>query len=122
MANSDLHMMRFFLRFLRECFDVKDSELAFNLNVYTGNGLSVRQIERYWLDSLGLPRECLRKHVVDHRTPTTTGVKKGKLPYGVATVRVARSTWLIQHIYGAIQEYGSSKSRAGSDSRLDQGR
>ena len=106
LTNSDIHLMRFFLRFLRSCFGIDDSELAFHLTLYTGNGLTVQQIEAHWLKMLLLPRTCLRKHVVDNRTPTTTGTKIGKLPYGTATLRVLRSTQLVQHIYGAIQEYG----------------
>jgi hypothetical protein len=105
LSNSDVNLMRFFLRFLRSCFEVPDEDLAFNLNVYTDNGLTIEEIESHWLRELELPRSCLRKHVLDHRTATTTGLKKGKLPYGTACLRVARSTKLLQHIYGAIQEY-----------------
>lgn len=105
LSNSDIHLMQFFLRFLRECFEVPDGDVTFRLNVYTDNGLTIEEIEARWLTELALPRSCLRKHVLDHRTPTTTGRKQGKLPYGTACIRVARSTRLLQHIYGAIQEY-----------------
>jgi hypothetical protein len=43
---------------------------------------------------------------VDYRTTTTTGKKANKLPYGVGNLDVNRSTRIVQHIYGAIQEYG----------------
>ena len=106
LTNSDVHMVKFFLRFLRECFDVPDEDMALHLNVYLNNGLTLDEVERYWLSELALPRSCCRRHIVDHRTPTTTGLKRGKLPYGVVNIRVGRSTSLLQHIYGAIQEYG----------------
>jgi hypothetical protein len=32
-------------------------------------------------------------------------VGRSKLPHGVCTLRV-QSTWIVQHNYGAIQEYG----------------
>ena len=60
----------------------------------------------YWLRALQLPRECLRGHTLNHRPTSSSGKKTNKLPYGVCTLRVRRSTWLVQHIYGAIQEYG----------------
>jgi hypothetical protein len=93
-----------FVRFLRDCFGIPDEDLA--VYVYTGNGLTIREIEDRWLDALDLPRAALRKHSINKRPAPTSGVKKNKLPYGVARLDVARSTWLVQHIYGAIQEYG----------------
>jgi transposase-like protein len=106
LANSDVNLTRLFLRFLSSCFDIQANQLAFCLHVYTGNGLTIQEIEKRWLTELSLPRSCLRKHSINLRPAPTSGVKTNKLPYGVATVRVLRSTWLVQHIYGAIQEYG----------------
>lgn len=104
-ANSDLAMIRFFAHFLRECFDVAGADMALNLNVYLGNGLSLADVERHWLDALQLPRECLRKHQVNHFPTSTSGRRVNKLPYGVCTLKVKRSTPIVQHIFGAIQEY-----------------
>jgi transcriptional regulator with XRE-family HTH domain len=106
LANSDVNMVRMFLRFLRECFGVEDDALTVRLNVYTGNGLSIEQIEDYWLDELDLPRSCLRGHTLNHRPTSSSGKKLNRLPYGVCQLRVRKSTDLVQHIYGAIQEYG----------------
>jgi len=103
-ANSDLNMVRFFLRFLSECFDLPPQRIGLRLNVYTGNGLALRQVEDYWLKGLGLPRSCLRKHTVNHFPTSSSGKKRNKLPYGVATLTLY-STRVAQHIYGAIQEY-----------------
>jgi hypothetical protein len=106
LANSDLNLVRMFWRFLRDCFGIDAGLITVRFHVYTGNGLSVRQIEDRWLSALGLPRACLRKHALNRPPAPTSGVKKGKLPYGVCSFSVRRSTWLAQHIYGAIQEYG----------------
>lgn len=105
LANSDVHMVRFFKRFAAECFGVADEDFSVRLNVYTGNGLSIEQIESYWLEALELPRSCLRKHMVNHFPTSSSGEKRNKLPHGVCTLRVLRSTRIVQHIYGAIQEY-----------------
>ena len=105
-VNSDPHMLRLFLRFLRKCLGVDAQRFRISLNVYTGNGLSVLEIERYWLDLLQLPRSSLRKHTLDHTPTSSSGLAWNKLPYGVCSLTVARSTNLVQHIYGAIQEYG----------------
>ena len=105
-ANSDVEMIRFFWRFLRDFFSLGAEDVTVRINVYTGNGLSVEQIEDRWLARLGLPRGCLRKGIVNHLPTSSSGQRKNKLPYGVCTLRVKRSTPIVQHIYGAIQEYG----------------
>jgi hypothetical protein len=103
-ANSDVHMIRFFTTFLRESLGVPDSQLALRLNVYTNNGLTVEQIEGFWLDLLGLPKTCLRAHSINHFPTSSSGRRRNKLPHGVCTLRI-HSTKLVQHVFGAIQEY-----------------
>lgn len=104
-GNSDPHLVRFFLGFLRRCFDVQDSEVSLRLNVYTTSGLSVAEIERYWLQLLELPSSGCRKHTLDHFPTSSSGSKVNRLPFGVCTVGTSQ-TRIVQHIYGAIQEYG----------------
>jgi transposase len=104
-ANSDVNMVRFFVRFLRQSLEVPEDRIRLNLNVYTGNGLSIEEIEQYWLKALDLDPSCLRAHIVNHFPTSSSGRKRDRLPYGVCFVKV-HSTRLVQHIYGAIQEYG----------------
>ena len=68
--------------------------------------LSIEEIERHWLDQLDLPESSLRKHTLNHMPTSSSGRAKNKLPYGVCTLRV-HNTWMLHHIYGAIQEYGA---------------
>jgi hypothetical protein len=105
MVNSDLHVMRLFRRFLKDRLDVKDDAIRIALNVYTNNGLTLEQIEWRWLDGLALDRSSLRKHTLDHMPTSSSGRGRSKLPYGVCNLAV-HSTRLVQHIFGAIQEYG----------------
>jgi hypothetical protein len=104
LANSDTNLIRFFCRFVREVFDVPTDAFSVRLNVYMNNGLTIDEIENHWLESLDLPRSCLRKHSLDSMPTSSSGRRKNKLPYGVCTVSVY-STRIVQHIYGAIQEY-----------------
>jgi transposase-like protein len=105
LVNSDVHMLGFFARFLRISFDLDSNRFGIRLNVYTGNGLSIPQIEDFWLGALELPRTCLRKHTINHAPTSSSGKRKRKLPYGVCFLVVYKSTPIVQHIYGAIQEY-----------------
>lgn len=104
-TNSDLTMMRVFRDFLIDCMRVDLDRLTLRLNVYTNNGLSIAAIERHWLEALDLPPSCARRHSLNHTPTSSSGRSKRRLPYGVCTLTVG-STQLIQHIYGAIQEYG----------------
>jgi hypothetical protein len=104
-ANSDGPMVRLFARFLRESLAVTNDRFRFHLNVYTNNGLSIEEIESHWIDLLEVPRTSLRKHQLDHYPTSSSGRKRRRLPYGVCTLGVARSTPELQHIYGAIQAY-----------------
>jgi AcrR family transcriptional regulator len=104
LANSDVNMVSFFRRFLRECFDVPAERFRMRLNVYLGNGLTISSIEHYWLAALELPASVLGKHSIDHFPTSSSGAKKNRLPYGVCTLGVC-DTRIVQHIYGAIQEY-----------------
>ena len=103
-ANSDIAMVRFFGGFLRTSFDVPDERFTIRLNVYTGNGLSLEEIEDRWLSELSLPRSSLRSHIVNHFPTSSSGQKRNRLPYGVCTLKL-HDTRVAQHIYGAIQEY-----------------
>jgi hypothetical protein len=114
LVNSDVHMVAFFRRFLTECFRIQAEDLALSLHVYTGNGLSVRAIEEYWLNALELPRSCLRKHAINAYPTSSSGRKRHKLPYGVCSLTVYR-TRVAQHIYGAIQEYAGFEEPAWLD-------
>jgi hypothetical protein len=101
-VNSDAEMIRFFLRFLR-LLDVPDERIRLSVNVHLGNGLTLAEIEGWWLDRLELPRSCLRKATVNRASSASKQIRK-PLVYGTARITV-NSTRLVQSIYGAIQEY-----------------
>jgi DNA-binding transcriptional regulator YdaS (Cro superfamily) len=105
LVNSDLPMITFFARFARESLGVVDARFVLSLNVYLGNGLGIGEIEDHWLSALRLDRTALRKHQLNHMPTSSSGRKRNKLPYGVCSLGVKRSTDLVQHIFGAIQEY-----------------
>jgi hypothetical protein len=110
-SNSDPNMTCLFRRFLTVAMAVPVERIRLSLNVYTNNGLGIEEIETHWLDLLELPRSCVRKHTLNHMPTSSSGRARNKLPYGVCTVRV-NSTQVLQHIHGAIQEYGGFEEPA----------
>lgn len=104
LANSDPDLLRLFVVFLRRCYDAEVSRIAVSCNLFTDHLARQREIEDFWLRTLGLPRSCLRKSIVNVYSKYSKKKRKNKLPYG--TCKVAYSdTRTVQSIYGAIQEY-----------------
>lgn len=97
-------MVAFFLRFLRSCFGVSESKISIRCNLFADHQDRQREIEEFWLESLGLPRTCLRRSMVNQFSKYSKKKRLNKLPYGTCRLTVC-DTKLVQHIYGAIQEY-----------------
>jgi AcrR family transcriptional regulator len=102
-TNSDPEMVRTFVEFLRRCYRVTPDRLRLTLNVHLSNGLGLSEIEECWLARLDLPRRSLGCHTVN-RYSRASARRRRTLPYGTARI-VVHSTFVIQSIYGAIQEY-----------------
>jgi hypothetical protein len=100
-VNSDPNMVKLFIRFLRDEFNVENSEVAVRIHCHTTDTEEIGRIEDYWLKLLMLPHSCLRKTYIKQGSDTRHNVLRN----GVCDIRVHR-TELVQHIYGAIQEYG----------------
>ena len=85
----------------RTTFDIAPEDFRMTVNVYLTNGLSIEQIERYWLNALDLPATCVRKHIIDFKPTSSSGQKRNKLPYGVLQLAAGqhpdRATHLRRH-------------------------
>lgn len=103
LTNSDPNMIKFFLQFLKEFYQVPENKIKIQINCYTNNGLFVEEIESYWLDFLSLPRSCLHATMVNKK-PCSSKSKRPKLLYGVVQLRVC-DTKLLHSILGSVQEY-----------------
>jgi hypothetical protein len=106
-TNSDRDMMRTFLQFLRECYGVRPQDVRLTLNIHLNNGLSLAEIEDWWRAGLHLPRESLGSHTVNRYSRASARTRR-TLPYGTARI-VVHSTFILQTIYGAIQEYAGTE-------------
>jgi transcriptional regulator with XRE-family HTH domain len=103
-TNSDPEMVKFFARFLRQCFGLRDQRFAVTCNLFADHVERQREIEDFWLRTLELPRSCLRKSIVNVYSKHSQKKRRNKLPYGTCRLAV-HDTAVVQSIYGAIQEY-----------------
>lgn len=99
-VNSDPHMLRLMMRFLREEMGIQDDEIRLKIHCHFADRETQQTIEQYWIDLLQLPA-CA---VVKTQYKKGSDFHKNILTNGVCGIAVYRSQ-LVQHIYGAIQEY-----------------
>ncbi|HEY2542071.1 MAG TPA: hypothetical protein VGH92_03370 [Gaiellaceae bacterium] len=104
-SNSDPEVLVFFASFLREHFGVADAKMLVACNLFADHVDRQREIERYWLDRLGLPPSSLRKSMVNVYSKYSKKTRTNRLPYGTCKL-IVHSTRIVQTIYGSIQEYG----------------
>jgi hypothetical protein len=104
-SNADPVMARFFVDFLKTYFGLSGDEIRITCHLYADHLEKQAEVEKHWLDALGLPTESLRKSVVNVYSKYSKRKRIGNLPFGTCRVVVSR-TWVIQTIYGAIQELG----------------
>jgi hypothetical protein len=96
-------MLALFAQFLRRSYSVPVTDICLFVNCFDGNGLTVGEIESWWLDRLELPRSCLRAATVNRPSSASKG-RRRQLLFGTLRIQV-NSTFIVQSIYGAIQEY-----------------
>ena len=114
LTNSDVHLVRFFRRFVSECFSVS-GEGCGKADVYTGNGLSLYDIESYWLDALGLPRCVFRKHKSQPLPDLEQRRKEEQAPVrGLRPPSASEHTCRAAHLRRPIRRTPGSRSRGGS--------
>jgi hypothetical protein len=104
LANSDPDLLRLFVTFLRRCYDADVARIAISCNLFADHVERQREIEEFWLGTLGLPGSCLRKSIVNVYSKYSQKKRRNKLPYGTCKVSYS-DTAVVQSIYGAIQEY-----------------
>jgi hypothetical protein len=103
LANSDPAVIRFFAEFLRVEFGVPDEQFRVTCNLFTDHESRQREVEDFWLATLGLRRTSLCKSIVNRYSRYSQKKRKNKLPYGTCRLAV-HSTEILQTIYGSIQE------------------
>ena len=103
LANADPAVIRHFAEFLRVEFGVADEQFRVTCNLFADHERRQREIEDFWLATLGLRRTCLCRSFVNRYSRSSQKKRKNKLPYGTCRIAV-HSTEIVQTIYGSIQE------------------
>jgi hypothetical protein len=98
--NTDPYMLKLFMQFLREQLQVEEGLVSLQVFYHTKDESEIARIRQYWMDWLELPQDT---HINMQLKIGTTSRKKRYLN-GICAIDLNR-TEILQHIYGAIQEY-----------------
>jgi hypothetical protein len=110
-TNSDPEMARFFVKFLRTYFNLRDENIKITCNLFADHLERQREIEQFWLETLALPSSSLCKSTVNVYSKYSKKKRINKLPYGTCRVVVSR-TRIVQSIFGSTQEYAGFERQA----------
>lgn len=105
LTNSDPELLSYFVEFLRRHFEVSGARFKVACNLFADHLDRQIEIERFWLERLGLDERSLRKSTVNTYSKYSQKKRLNKLPYGTTAV-VVDDTRIVQTIFGSIQELG----------------
>lgn len=101
-VNGDSFLLKMFVCFVRQFFEIEESSIRVNIRYYPGNGFSIEEVENYWKAQLGLTDA---KYRISESNDSRSKLKDiGKLPHGMCQIQIC-NTKMIQRIFGAIKEY-----------------
>lgn len=103
-SNTDAALLKIVKGFVDDFFNPQPEEYTIRINCYVNNGLTAKEIEKYWLKTLSLPKTCLRSSLF--KSGCDGDYRKNRHVYGVCSLSLHR-TDIVQHIFGAIQEYAA---------------
>lgn len=100
-VNSDVNMMKLFLKFLTNSLNVSKSDVILRVHCHTQDHTEITNIKLYWSNQLNVPLSAFKYTYIKEGSDS----RKNRLDYGICSIRID-NTELVQHIFGAIQEYG----------------
>ena len=108
-SNSDPKMITLFLYWLIHCHEIDISLIKIRIVINDSHKERINDIEKYWLDVTKLPKSAFQKPTFQKIEWKKTYSNKNTY-FGVARIRVGRSTDLLRTILGSISRLGEYKS------------
>lgn len=84
-TNSDSQMIKVFMRFLREIFNIKDEKIRAGIHIY--KSINISEAKKFWSRITNLPQD--RFYIVQQISRASKGKKSIKLlPFGTVVIKV----------------------------------
>ena len=98
-TNSDPHLIRLFLMFLRTV-GLKTDQIGFRISIH--ETADIEAAGARWAEQLGVPTEAFRPPTIKRHKPSTNRKNNGEGYHGCLVVDVARGRHLYWHVEGLI--------------------
>ena len=102
LASLDLNMIKFYIKWLKNCFGYKDNDLIFRVTANISHKDRIRDIEKYWSNELKVPLDQFRKPFFQN-VKWKKVYKNPTVYFGVLRVKVRKSKDFLRTIYGFIE-------------------
>lgn len=102
-SNSDPKMIRLYIKWLKECLEIPNERIAFEIYIHKSHKKSVEELVSYWSNITTFPREAFRKIYFKKNKVRTMRKNRGPNYSGVLRIYVRRSTDLNRKISGWIE-------------------
>ncbi len=96
-TNSDVHMLKLFVSFLKKYYNVSSEQISLNINCFLNKEADIENNVKYWIQELDIHGCKINQHTIKLITEPINN-------FGVCRICIC-STRIAQQIYGAIQEY-----------------
>jgi len=106
-ANIDPDMIKFFLSWLNQCFNINHQDLILRVTANISYIHQVKKLERYWSNELNIPINQFSKPFFQ-KTLWKKQYKNSNNYHGVLRIKVRRSVDLLRQIYGFIEGISSN--------------
>lgn len=102
-TNTDPAMLKFFLHFLRTCYQLDDGKIRWTVQISSNHNVTEEECIEHWTTALPLEGCRYGGCTVDKRKPKAAP-KNQSAPYGCCHL-IVNSTSLVQQIFGSIKHY-----------------
>jgi hypothetical protein len=104
-SNCEVETHKLMVSFLKRFFGDHFHKLKVRVNFYPSKTNSYESVQKFWCDQLGIELHQFNKYT--DRSKYYTAPKVNKYPNGILLLRLG-SNQVVQHIFGAINEYVGS--------------
>jgi hypothetical protein len=101
-TNSDPDMVRTFMKWMRLCTDVPDSDIGVEVYIHDNYKMKTAEFKRYWLGITGLAEQNVIGVVYKKHNPKTKRKNCTDTYKGLVAIKVKRSTMLNRRVQGCI--------------------
>jgi len=102
-SNSDPKMIKLFIKWLHECLDISNDDIATEIYIHETKLNKIDKIRDYWTSVVGFPKNNINKIYIKRGKLKTLRKNTGENYFGLLRVKVRNSTSLNRRVSGWIE-------------------